>query len=100
MKTQRRSPVSRTVMLTTFGSTLAMIAGQLAAGEASLPTGVNPKVVQPAASTALERAALLTPVVIDKTKLCKMKDEACLMARPYVVGLSVQTDIKDVCLVC
>jgi hypothetical protein len=97
-----------TVVLSGFGAALTLIASNLAMAETIKGTTVKH------ATLFTQVRAVQSKVIFDKAKLCKMKDRSCLMAKPYVwrlsaaqkrqlrvlIGMNVQTDIKDACLVC
>jgi hypothetical protein len=97
----------KTKVLTGFGAALAAVAGNLAMAAEST-TIQKAQLTQPALSTVTTKARL------NASGRCNLHDESCLMNKPYVktlndaqrrdlkvlIGLGVQTDIKDACLVC
>jgi hypothetical protein len=99
-----------TVVLSGFGAALSLVAGNLA--QAQVMTIKRPKLVT--ASATAQTASLSSKVTYDKASLCKLKSTSCLTGKSYVkklsaadkrklrvlIGMGVQTDIKDACLVC
>jgi len=103
-KTKRQT---KTKVLSGFGAALAALAGNLAMA-ADSPTMPKAQLTQPA--LAVTGKARLNNL----EARCRLHDESCLMGKAYVknlsevqrrdlkvlIGLGVQTDIKDACLVC
>lgn len=107
MPTTRRRV--KTQVLSSFGVALAAMAGNLAMAADAPTVPKNQLTTQPALATkTLSRNA---PTLEAR---CRLHDESCLMGKDYVktlndgqrkqlkvlIGLGVQTDIKDACLVC
>lgn len=96
----------KTKVLTGFGVALAAVAGNLAMAAEST-TMPKVQLTQPA-------LAVTSKARLNTSGRCNLHDESCLMNKPYVktlndaqrrdlkvlIGLGVQTDIKDACLVC
>ncbi len=94
----------RTVRLSGFGAALTIIAANLANAADPVPQQIKTQVL----------AATPLTVIIDKATLCKLGDQACMLDKPYIkalsgaqrkelkvlIGMNVQTDIKDACLIC
>jgi len=103
----RKTNKMATKVLSGFGVALAAVAGNLAVA-ADATNAAKVQLTQPAL------AVTPTKTRLNMDARCRLHDESCLMNKPYVktlneaqkrdlkvlIGLGVQTDIKDACLVC
>jgi hypothetical protein len=109
MRNQRRKQIDA-VVLSGFGAALALMAGNLALAEET-KSPPSTKAVAPTRQAVPVKAPSKPNVQPD---LCALKDEQCVMAKPFATQLNVaqtkelkvmiakgiRVDIKDACLVC